>query len=335
MIKEGKFTSEEDNIIRKYANKLPPIEIAELLSRKRAAIHDRAKKLGIKFKRMNSKKNYDKFFSKEEDRILKQWYGKISANEIRSKFLPNRTKSSILLRSKRLGLQLYGKEQWAYHAKARRQYKVNDNFFSDYTLENCYWAGFFAADGHIACRSGNEIVFALSKKDIETVNAFKKALKGTFKIRCRIIKQKYQEARINFTSQQIKEDLINKFNVTPQKTYTLLPPPLENIEHKLAFIIGLTDGDGCISSKDTNCALQIMCTYEVAEWIKDTFDTLIPPKKQYKNISKHKQTKSQYCYSLVGKRWLEIAKKLLQLKIPYKMNRKWNKVIQVLNMRNS
>lgn len=138
------------------------------------------------------------------------------------------------------------------------------NFFSEYTAENCYWAGFLAADGWVnANRLGLEI------KDKEHINIFYKKINIQTKIYCRKRNGSITYS-IGITSKQIVEDLKNNFNVIENKSLVFLPP--QNIEKEFlsCFIRGYIDGDGSIRKKDFG--ISILGTKNMLLWIKEIFN---------------------------------------------------------------
>jgi hypothetical protein len=59
-----------------------------------------------------------KLFSKQDDAIIKKWFGKITAKEIHKKYIPNWDTKSIITRANRLGL----KSNTSFLHEGRRNY---------------------------------------------------------------------------------------------------------------------------------------------------------------------------------------------------------------------
>lgn len=138
----------------------------------------------------------------------------------------------------------------------RRRYK-NHNFnalsFSTFTPESCYWAGFIAADGCIDAR-GAHLRVELNIKDKQHIENLLKfvqddmphVVSGTKEI---VIDDK--QCNVNFcradiNSVQIIKNLSSKFNIAPNKSFTILAP--DNIPDSMVkhYIRGYFDGDGSI-----------------------------------------------------------------------------------------
>lgn len=149
-----------------------------------------------------------------------------------------------------------------------RKYSLEDNFFTTYTDLSCYWAGFLAADGCILS-NGNYVSLELNSIDLNHIQKFHLALCFTGPIT-----YKGNAARLQITSDVIVHDLINNFNITRQKTFTLQPPNLNTEDHIRSFIRGYIDGDGSIwfehdiRYKKPQYRLSMAGTESMLEWIK-------------------------------------------------------------------
>lgn len=218
-----------------------------------------------------------------------------------------------------------------------RIFTKHDSFFKEPNILNCYWAGFIAADGYVRNKP-IQLGITLSIKDKDHLNKFKEDINYTGPIHDRKIKRVYKEQEIvgefvNLTicsSQEILFDLFNNFNIVPRKSSVLQPPNLESLNLKLAFIIGLIDGDGTIYV-DSNGRLQISIvgTYEITSWICNIFNKLIPSKNKHIAKAKLRTDRGSFnhaTYKITGYRAEAIFKILQQIDVP-KLNRKWNFVI--------
>lgn len=116
------------------------------------------------------------------------------------------------------------------------------------SLQSSYWAGFIAADGNISQPPENSIKIQLSVKDDVLLHRFKKHIDWTGEV-------KYQQSS-GFTRgpmcsikvcgvPEYIEILEEIYSVTPAKTFTIKSPNVEG-ENKLAYLVGLIDGDGSI-----------------------------------------------------------------------------------------
>lgn len=262
-----------------------------------------------------------KKWSKKEDEILKLNYPLLVQKEL-SLLFPNRTSSSIYHRAEKLKLsKLDGHNNKI--GMGNRKYLLNHNFFSTPNEENCYWAGFIAADGHLV---KNTLQINLSIKDIQHLEKFLKSIQYTGSI------HQYKNgghpcASLRITSKSIVQDLNNIFNIpSGNKNKRLLP--LKNFSdiNLLAFIKGYIDGDGWVGrNKIGICSPE----KELLKWIKYIFDTLVPhTNKNQKNAANvyteyvGKLKTPFYKYQISGKRAFEIQNILKKCNTP-SLNRKW------------
>ena len=138
------------------------------------------------------------------------------------------------------------------------KYSCNDNFFNIIdTEEKAYWLGFLYADGYINNKrkhSNYKVGIAISEKDREHLEKFKKAIQYTGNIKIyspSLGENSYNGTknycRILITSPTMAEDLIkkgcfvDKTNSLYYPDETILPKELE-----CHFIRGLIDGDGSL-----------------------------------------------------------------------------------------
>lgn len=126
------------------------------------------------------------------------------------------------------------------------------HFFEKYTKESCYWAGFIAADGNISMKE-DSVNIHLASLDYSHLEKFAKIINYQGNL-----EKKEKDCRINVYSPTYKNDLINNFDITPQKTKTIFISPKIPKEFLSDYIRGYFDGDGCISQ--TNGYLHISFT---------------------------------------------------------------------------
>lgn len=211
----------------------------------------------------------------------------------------------------------------------KRKYNVNDYFFEKPNILNSYYAGFIAADGNVCSRKSEQrtIKIELSSKDKDWIENFKKDILSESPIKDRVQKERFSTSGISITSEKIVNDLKRNFNITPQKSLTLLPPNLKG-NNKFAFICGYIDGDGCVFLSDRGkinkvLIISILGTMEMCEWIKKTFDKIT---NNCGKIKKKPNTKI-FCLSYSCKGAREIAKIIYELNVP-KLQRKWTNEIR-------
>lgn len=207
---------------------------------------------------------------------------------------------------------------WNRPVDHNRWYTRNSNFFSIPTTQNCYWAGFIAADGNIT--EDNGVRIALEQKDMVLLEKFKEEIEFSGEIKkypyLHIENRFY--VRIEICDLQIISDLEKHWNITPRKTKTLQPPNLENEELIMAYIIGFLDGDGSIG-KTQKLHVQICGNLPMLTWIKanlEKYAGMVFTNNIYKS-------KSIYNFTFTGTnsrkffRWCESYK-------GFRLERKWN-----------
>lgn len=123
--------------------------------------------------------------------------------------------------------------------------RINHHAFSEYTEESAYWAGFLASDGNLRVSGkGHKCVrLYLGIKDLGHLQKFKEFLQSDHKI---ATPEKYLRCSMEFVSETIYDDLVEKYTLTPRKSMTYRFP--EQVPEELTphFVRGYFDGDGCV-----------------------------------------------------------------------------------------
>ena len=301
-----KWHKEDDEYLIKHYHDVDCDSIAKYLKRSSASIRRRAYLLNITNTRFNH-------WLPQEDAILKRDYGVMIASII-AKTL-NRSIGEIRWRAKKL--QLNG-NQPLMASIAKKQYSCNDSFFCLPTIRNCYWAGFIAADGCID-KNKYRLQFGIHSNDLSHMKLFVSDLQYTGPIY-----RKTNYCSVQISSDKIIDNLRSHFNITPQKSLTLLPPLNLDNDLVLAFIIGYIDGDGCIH-KNIKGKIELSClgTLEVLKWIQKTFDILIPPSGRFHAKPRRPKPSSKiYIYRVTGERAVKIIHLLRRIEVPF-LQRKW------------
>jgi hypothetical protein len=206
------------------------------------------------------------------------------------------------------------------------KYSFNEDRLLQDDLLTWYIAGLLAADGHIHEKK-QSVSLTLKMEDIETIKIFKEYFEYDGVVS--MYQNKYPYVRINGSKKTVSI-LNDKFNITPKKSLTLLPPcNIPSSEHALAYIIGYIDGDGCIYTTPKITQLQILGTEDLLNFILGVFS-------EYCNVSNLRPRKSssenvlQICFSgnLTNNKckYYNILKKMKELPVP-KMERKWSKLV--------
>lgn len=206
-------------------------------------------------------------------------------------------------------------------------HKMNHDFFSEPNEINSYWAGFIAADGHID-KDSNRISIKLHAKDSGHVLMLQEDIEFTGSA---VLSLTQSEVRLRFSSQQMKLDLSEKYNIGPRKTLTLEPPTnLSNKNMRLAYIAGYIDGDGsyCWQGRANHKrpTLAIYGTQAMLEWIRfelGDIDNAIgyAPRDNLYSLS-YTGNKALYAYSLFS----DMALPFLERKRNY-----WDKTKSEIN----
>lgn len=265
-----------------------------------------------------------KTWTKEEDNIVIENYHKLTCKEI-SKLI-DRTPCSIMTRACKLGISSKKISKEIY--KKRYGTYCNENYFKDLTMENCYWAGFLAADGNIS--DDGKLSLQISDKDFEHCNKFVETIKFTGKISKYVRKNGLGMCAFTVKSEKMCLDLQRNFNITPRKTLTLCPPNLYEKEHIYSYIIGYIDGDGWISlrKKYHTPRLGFVGQESILAWILEMLSVLLVGEEREKFMTKKIQKFTNYC--TVSMSNLTSVKTILKYLHNYdvpKLQRKWSKAI--------
>lgn len=203
------------------------------------------------------------------------------------------------------------------------KFDINDDFFSDINIKSAYWAGFIAADGFV---TNNNICFTIHKKDRCLLENFIKDVETNYKIFDDYYESK---CRLVVNSPVMVYDLWNLYNINRNKSQTLQPPKITDIENIMSFIVGYIDGDGHIkientktgkilkSGKESVCrrlCLEIKGTEEFLSWVRDISKN---------NDIKILKSKGIYSFSLTGKRAYSFLNPLYNIPVE-KLDRKWS-----------
>lgn len=120
---------------------------------------------------------------------------------------------------------------------------LDDNYFKDIKSEDkAYLLGWIASDGSIK-KSGINIT--INKKDIKCLETLRDIICKELPIRPKEINMK----SLSISSKTISNDVCILLNILPgEKSHTVCFPSLDTDELKWAFLRGLFDGDGSITS---------------------------------------------------------------------------------------
>lgn len=166
-------------------------------------------------------------------------------------------------------IQKYLKEYNIVESKKRTRYNINKDYFSEYTSNNCYWAGFICADGHIEnyipCDRkvpNYKLKILLSKKDEDHLIHFVSELgytKNILRYRSTSIRNKTHDS-VSFSSsiKKICTDLNENFDIQygNKSCKEVFSGKVPN-EFVKDFIRGHFDGDGSVYTDKNKKQLRI------------------------------------------------------------------------------
>ncbi len=149
-----------------------------------------------------------------------------------------------------------------------RAKKVNENFFFAPSSNMAWILGFFAADGWIS-KKRNTLTIGLARRDREILGKIKKEIEIEAEVKDYVNSNGFDCSKLDWSCRKHKEDL-SKYNIVPEKTFSLLPPHDLPKQFWVDYIRGFFDGDGSVSYLKTNKALcwQVCSTtIPILEWI--------------------------------------------------------------------
>lgn len=275
----------------------------------------------------------NKDWTKEEDEILKECYGKYSPSELPS-FLPGRNCNGIKVRQTVLGLC--------------KKYSKDENFFAIPNTLNSSVSGIISSDGHISPSAKGKrsarLCIGLHPKDRTLLEQISNATKSNYKIadyshdhtffdkrKNKSYRYLYQLSRWHVSkADKWAADLKRNWNIPAGAKSLVLEPPqnLTDMDCCLAFISGEITGDGTIlltKLKDNEfyVKLSLLGTEKLLIWVKKVFEDYLKCKLK---TNVHLQSKGSkiYILTLSGIKAGAIIDKINQLNI-IKLKRKWEK----------
>ena len=272
-------------------------------------------------------------WTEDELKYLKDNYGKKTYKEM-SLFL-NKKAYVISKKVSELGIKFgKGKNPSQIKHLFGRKTSVNDSFFENPNLINCYWAGFIAADGNIRNhKTRKELAIQISLKDVQHLETFVKQVSFDGALTKYTRKNGISMCSIHINSNKICEDLEKNFNIIPKKTFILKPPANLKEQQKDCFIAGYIDGDGCIRKFKTKYnsyySIDARGTKEIIEFIKEHFkkkseNGIFGNRFKCGSIQQEDITKNHFRYKICGLMANQIIEEYKKYEIPL-LKRKWYK----------
>lgn len=264
-------------------------------------------------------KNNGQRWSKEDDLKLCELNSKKARTEVAEEL--ERSVQSVSKRVQTLGqTDIYGKTD-------KRKYKLRDNAFTKITCESAKWAGLIAADGCVTDKS--DIKIELKAIDETILVELMNFLDQDWHLRYRTMKNIHGRgiyASLQFRSVVIAKDLKKIYHITPRKSLTLMPPGLVRIEHKMAYLVGMIEGDGSISfaSKRNSIKMTLATgSKKIHDWTSKTLQEFFG-----REVQQYSDSRNENIRYLTSMNRSQTIKFYLYVKqfVDVSMMRKWNKI---------
>lgn len=203
----------------------------------------------------------------ESEIIYDYLYNYIGTMELSKKYNIHRWKIQKILKENNIKLR-----------KKTPNYKINHHYFSKFTDDSCYWAGFILADGYIRNNNRNTLILKLQKDDSSHLNKFKLFTNYDGDVK---IKDNY--CIISVSSDKIVNDLCENFDITNNKSLTCYISDKIPLEFINSYIRGYFDGDGSITYTTTH-TISFTGTYETVDYIRNYFNQHVGIKLKSKDM---------------------------------------------------
>jgi hypothetical protein len=231
-----------------------------------------------------------------------------------------------------------------------RKYFHNQDFWSIPNPINCYYGGYAAADSGVSSKDGTKRIsfrMELCQRDKCALDEFMAFTEHTGKLS--YLDRSEEPGRLGENtyryevndSSNWKNDLERNFSIIPNKTYRLAPPNLNSDFLNLCYLIGMTDGDGCISlsraRKNQFLFKYTSASLAIIEWIQETIEKHsncgIQNRKKKKEISISTNGRCA-TYTIYGMKSLVLFDTLRRFPVP-KLKRKWSdpRILEFLETR--
>ena len=180
----------------------------------------------------------DQWYEDNKEEILKLYYDGYSHEKICTIMQCGRSKLSKKLQEWKAPSRPRPKTRARHNAIYNIDYTYFDNIDNEHKT---YWLGFLLADGHV---NEHVIMLRLQKKDLKTIEDFKKDIKSEHPIGC----DKHGNPGISIAC-KIMCDTLAKYGFHHHKSWSFdIDKALEVVpkEYEHHFIRGMFDGDGSI-----------------------------------------------------------------------------------------
>lgn len=267
--------------------------------------------------------NTYKYWTKEEDEKITELVNKATPLKEIAKMM-NRSYASCAGRSSLLGLY----NEYTGSSK----HSVNELFWDTPNELNCYYAGVLAADGCIQLNNkrfeySGVLSWETHVSDKILLDSFRENTGYTGEVQTFTRKRGFLHSGLRIYSPVWNKDLIEKFNIVPNKTFRTYPP--NDISESLLFcwLIGYIDGDGTIflNKNKNQFIIRVTSSSEkLVFWIYDFLKERFSQQLRNKPISVPRKLKHANCWevSICGIRAFCLYAYLRKYNLP-KLKRKW------------
>lgn len=207
--------------------------------------------------------------SKETIDVIKILYEQGKGTEYIAKTLSLHP-STVQKHLKRLGI-----------LKSKQKYHHQCDFFDDFTVDSCYWAGMMMSDGYVR-ENRNMFGIHLKSCDKQHLHNFLHVIKSNNLL----IYDTHTDAHcVQIYGKQCKQGLMTNFNIIPNKSKTARYPTTVPTNMHAHFIRGVIDGDGSITYT-TVPTVSIVGTVDLLESINDIISNNVDILMRSKNKTK-------------------------------------------------
>lgn len=235
--------------------------------------------------------------------------------------LPSRTRDAIEFRAIKIGCTS------TVTAWGPTYFDVIHDYFSVPTPQNCYWAGFIAADGSIETTYANaNLKVSLSTLDKSHLEKLRDVLAPRKKIMDYCYEKQLGRSTsvFNVNSKRIVDDLARHFLIGPRKSLTLEAPTLNDISLKESFMVGYIDGDGTITKKGD--MIRVVGTSNFLAWIKTHMDQYYPGRGgRVAGLRYNRRSPKIYDYGFGAGRAIGLLDTIARYNLPI-LARKWSRL---------
>lgn len=244
-------------------------------------------------------------------------------------FFPGRTNGSLIGCARKLGI--------VNTYRSPPKYTYDKAYFDKITIDTCYWAAILQTDGCLIKRNDYvTIQWGCAGKDRPHMELFKTYVNSTHRIRiqmkkCQLstkdVKRGHEHCSIWFEGAfEWAAALKCNFGFDENKTLRTVPLKLPTLKHKLAYLRGYIDGDGCITHSGTPGGIHMsVCgvNREMIQWFKDAVDSLGLPclSNRDSNVCSRKSENCHY-WKLNGLSAAVLHQLLIRIPTPC-LARKW------------